>query len=126
MVKLRSGLSFLIAAGSVAIGSATMQPASADEVFPCSAIHRDAVVIRAAHPDYPSIAEQRGDGGVVYVKVDLTPTGSISGTSIAQSSGNPFLDDAALEAAARSEFQPETQDCTPISGSYLFLVTFAQ
>jgi TonB family protein len=81
-----------------------------------------------AIPEWPavSIEEQDELTGTTYVRVDLDATGAIIGTAVAKTSGVPLLDRAAIKAARASSFQPEVRDCTPVGGSYLFVVDFPQ
>lgn len=81
-------------------------------------------IIRAYEADYPEIARMQGITGTAMVKVDLTATGDLANVSIEKSSGNPFLDDAALRAVRASRFAPEIDDCTNVAGSYLVEVDF--
>lgn len=106
------------------IGALPAQTAAAQEPASCGLPHGDAAVMYAAPPEYPTIADLHGDLGTAIVKVDLLANGAIAKAAIAKSSGNYFVDRAALKATHESTFRPETKDCAPISGSYLFVVSF--
>ena len=66
-------------------------------------------------PEYPPLARKRGIEGSVRVKVDVAADGTVSGVSVAVSSGDASLDRAALDAAAGWEFKPATEDGVPIA-----------
>ena len=61
---------------------------------------------------------------VTLVKVHLSATGSVLGTSIAKSSGDKDLDRAAIVAANASEFTPESKNCKSVASYYVFRVEF--
>lgn len=69
------------------------------------------------HDEFPTTTD---------VRVDLDATGAIIGTAVMRSSGDTLLDHAAIKAARASSFQPEVRDCTPVGGSYLFVVNFSE
>lgn len=72
----------------------------------------------------PTIAEEQGIGGIAQIRLDLTAGGNLSGESIYASSGNHWLDEAALTSARMTRFTPELVDCKPVGGSYLYTVEF--
>jgi len=86
----------------------------------------DAAMSRPVPPDVPAIVrEMRSETvGTALVKVDLLPSGALANASIYKSTGNPYLDRAALTAIRLSGFRPEVRDCTEIGGSYLVTVAF--
>ncbi len=89
---------------------------------PCN---RDATVVHQTSPDYPQTARELGLGQrTVVIRVYLTPQGTIAALRVLTSSGNGFLDQAALTAAAQSTFSPRVKSCKPAFGLYLFKVTF--
>jgi protein TonB len=104
--------------GSPATPSPTPKPA-------CAQPHVDAIVTRAADPEYPELARQQGVTGVTQVRVTLTETGGVSDAEVYKSSGNPLLDRAAVTAAKESSYSPEIDNCVKVSGSYLFRAEFA-
>ena len=71
-----------------------------------------AVAISAPKPDYPYEARSRKitGSGVALLSVDVA-TGSVSDASMAQSIGNPILDNSALSAFRRWRFKPGA--CAP-------------
>ena len=88
----------------------------------CMLADVDARIVHAQPADYPELAHREGVTGTAFVQVDLMPTGDIADVSIAESSGNPLLDRAALDAVRESRFAPATHDCRQIAGSYLVRV----
>ncbi len=50
---------------------------------------------------YPKAAQRAGYGGIVKLRIELTPSGIISGYSLVKSSGRRKLDEAALKAAEK-------------------------
>ena len=96
-----------------------MQLAQAD----CGIADRPAAVVDAAQPATPQLDWAPGER-TAAVQVDLTPTGAVAGTSIAQSSGVPQFDWEALRVAHQSRYEPAVESCRAIGGSYLYLVTF--
>ena len=63
-----------------------------------------------AKPDYPRAAERSGIEGYVEVTVDIDAGGRVIGSRITRSSGNRDLNNAALQAAAKSYFYPGTDE----------------
>jgi TonB family protein len=72
----------------------------------------------------PTIAEQEDASGIAQVKIDLTSAGKLAGASIFASSGNPILDQAALQSARMTRFTSEVANCKHVAGSYLYQVEF--
>jgi TonB family protein len=67
------------------------------------------LAVNAPRPEYPYEARRQkitGDG-IVAMTVD-TVTGNVTGVSMAKSTGNPFLDNAALSGFRRWRFKPGT------------------
>ncbi|NEQ42333.1 MAG: TonB family protein [Leptolyngbya sp. SIOISBB] len=59
-----------------------------------------------ALPDYPDSALEAGVEGTPRVQVDINPDGSVRSVTLVQSSGNAAIDQAAIQAARNSSFQP--------------------
>ncbi|MGF1570202.1 MAG: TonB family protein [Nodosilinea sp.] len=57
-------------------------------------------------PNYPQSALDAGAEGQPMVSVDINPDGSVRSVTLTRSSGNPAIDQAAIEAARSSQFQP--------------------
>lgn len=108
------------------IGTGSDPSASPEPTDPpkprCSAPYVAASVTNAVPAEAPEAAE--GQTGVAQVKVNLSDTGAVLAVSIYATTGNTFLDSAALRAARQSSYRAETRDCMPVGGSYLFKVDF--
>ncbi|MFQ5494746.1 MAG: energy transducer TonB, partial [Phycisphaerae bacterium] len=57
-------------------------------------------------PAYPMRARRNGWEGAVLLSVQLTPTGKVASVTVAESSGHPVLDDAAVAAVRDWRFIP--------------------
>lgn len=57
-------------------------------------------------PSYPQSALDEGAEGQPRVSVDINPDGTVRSVTLTQSSGNAAIDQAAIEAARNSRFQP--------------------
>ncbi len=97
------------AAQQVAIGNACVAPAGVYD-----------------HPYYdrPPITDELGAHGTAVVKIDLSATGMLAHEELYASSGNWWLDDAALRSARLTRFTPEVIGCRGVAGSYLYRVDF--
>jgi protein TonB len=60
----------------------------------------------AKHDHYPEAARKRGETGIVIIGVTIEHDGEVSDISVLQSSGNPLLDNAALETLTRDRPPP--------------------
>jgi len=68
-------------------------------------------------PPYPPAALRRHEQGRVLVHVDVSASGAVTSITLAQSSGSPSLDEAAVNAVRQSRFIPKTLGGTPVAGS---------
>ncbi|MBW4651571.1 MAG: TonB family protein [Kaiparowitsia implicata GSE-PSE-MK54-09C] len=59
-------------------------------------------------PSYPRSALDAGAEGQPMVSVDINPDGSVRSVTLTRSSGNAEIDQAAIQAARNSRFQPVT------------------
>lgn len=64
------------------------------------------VVISSVRPNYPRSAKNAEVEGVAYVTLSVDASGNVTGAVIADSTGNPALDHAAVEAAYQWRFSP--------------------
>ena len=133
MNTFRKTLGMLAAAAAVAIVpfASAVTPAAAQTLNPavsasCTAPDVPAGTTYAALAETPAMAAQYQLSGTTLVRVDLESNGSIRAASVEKSSGAPFLDMAAVQAAKASTFSPEIRDCAPVAGSYIFQVDFTQ
>lgn len=88
---------------------------------PCN---KPAAIVGDAYADMPAIASMQGVTGTTRVRIDLTFAGNLSGIALFDSSGNPWLDRAAVSSAESARFTPEIANCEPVGGSYLYEVDF--
>ncbi len=65
-------------------------------------------------PAYPEQARKAGVEGTAMVEVLVGADGAVLGCTLATSSGNGFLDTAAVGAARSSNFVPGTKDGRPV------------
>ncbi len=72
-------------------------------------------LIRAAEPVYPLEARKRGDEGEALVRGLISPEGRLIDVKIAESSGFPNLDAAALSAMRQSEVAPAVSSGAPVA-----------
>ncbi|MDB5040214.1 MAG: Gram-negative bacterial TonB protein C-terminal, partial [Candidatus Eremiobacteraeota bacterium] len=110
-VTLASTAPTLAAPASASLSTCKTQAASAAISVPVPA-------------DYPFIAAEQNFSGTSVIRVDLADTGAIRNTAIFESSGNQFLDRAALLAAGQQTYSPQIVSCAPVGGSYLITVDF--
>jgi TonB family protein len=85
----------------------------------------DARFTHQVPPDYPAIAKDQGAQGTAVVLATIGPDGKVISTHIDQSSGNKMLDDAALEAARQSGFQPPIINGKPATETYRLVYNFS-
>lgn len=75
-------------------------------------------------PRYPQEALRMGAGGTVRITVTVAPDGSVERQALAESSGNRYLDRAALEAVRRWRFQPATRNGQPVAAEVSVPIVF--
>ncbi len=80
--------------------------------------------LRDAYYREPEIAREMHASGTTLVRVDLDASGRLTGAATTASSGNRWLDAAALESARQSTYRAEIRDCHAIGGSYFVSVGF--
>lgn len=66
-------------------------------------------------PAYPERARRAGVAGVVGVRIALAADGTVRQVEVTASSGSRLLDEAALEAARTSTFEPATRNRAPVA-----------
>jgi TonB family protein len=88
------------------------------------ACNSEAAVDGTPYWEKPAIAELEDVHGTASVKIDLTSTGNLAGEQIYGTSGNKFLDLAALKSARMTKFVAERVNCESVAGSYLYEVEF--
>jgi protein TonB len=80
--------------------------------------------IRNPEPEYPFASRQRGDQGVVTVRLGISSTGEVTEVEVIATSGYPALDDSARRAVQRWRFRPAMRDGLPIPGSIRTAIHF--
>ena len=85
---------------------------------------RDSTFKYRAPLEYPEIAIQQNIEGTVVVLVTIGPDGSIISATIAVSSGNASLDEAALKAARACLYTPYLANGVPTEQQYKIVYDF--
>ncbi len=113
------------AAATAAPVVATATPEPVATAAPCS--HADIAAAVASTPPPPEIAPETrasATNGIARVAVQLDSSGQVTGTSVAQSTGNSSLDLVAVGMARDARYTPALRDCKPIASDYSFSVKF--
>lgn len=78
-------------------------------------------------PTYPRISRRRGEEGTVSLSIQVLADGSVGQVSVLQSSGHRRLDEAAIEGARQTIFNPALVLGQPVDStinlSYAFRLT---
>lgn len=74
------------------------------------------VCAERAAPSYPAEARQRGETGLVVVRVEIDERGWVASARIERSSGHVALDQAALHAVQAWRCTPPTRHGLPARG----------
>jgi TonB family protein len=99
-----------------------LSPPSVATSVRCDAV--PASVSDAAPAELPTIAAEQNITGTTSVRIDIDAAGRLTGTSVLASSGNRWIDKAALRAARQSRYTAEVRDCAPVGGAYALVVDF--
>lgn len=75
-------------------------------------------------PRYPPEALRMGIGGTVKVRVAVTPDGRVDRLELAETSGNRYLDRAALETVRRWTFRPAMRNGQPVQAEVVVPIQF--
>lgn len=86
--------------------------------------NRDAAVNGTAYWEKPAISDEQGVAGTARIEIRLDREGKLAQESVYSSSGNRWLDEAALMSARMTRFSPELVDCQPVAGRYMYNVEF--
>lgn len=81
-------------------------------------------VARALDRAYPQILKGAGIGGTVRVVFEIDEAGRVLGSEIAETSGHPRLDAAALEVAGVMRFTPALNRENPVAVRVTFPIVF--
>lgn len=76
-------------------------------------------------PDYPEIAQQNGWEGRVIVRAYISAEGTVGEAEISRSSGHQELDEAALVAVRRAQFEAATRNGLPVASWIKVPISFA-
>jgi len=90
----------------------------------CAAPFTEPSATYAAQPQYPAGAVKQRISVSVLVEVTIDPNGAIADAKIFKSSGDPYIDSAALTAARKSTFAAGTVNCTPAKKSAIMRMVF--
>jgi len=90
----------------------------------CMVENRPAFIVRSVEVQRPLIAQFQNLTGTSVIRVDLSETGAVEGSSVAVTSGFGSLDQAAVAVARSMVYAPEMRSCTAVSGSYAVEVDF--
>ncbi|HMM73286.1 MAG TPA: energy transducer TonB, partial [Rhodocyclaceae bacterium] len=76
-------------------------------------------------PPYPLLSRRLGEAGTVRLNILVNPDGSVDRLELAQSSGYPRLDRAALETVQSSwKFEPARQGGRPVAAWVIVPIQF--
>jgi TonB family protein len=81
------------------------------------------MLVRAARPEYPDIAQKMGAEGMVRLKALILEDGTIGGVQV-EESANPILVDAAITALRESLFIPAKKAGQPCCGTVIIPFIF--
>jgi TonB family protein len=119
---------FIATLGTLAVTLASTAPTLAagpsTSLSTCKTQAAPAAISVPVPVDYPDIAAEQNRSGTAVIQVDLADTGAIRVATIFESSGNQFLDRAAILAARQQTYSPQIVGCQPVGGSYLITVDF--
>lgn len=82
--------------------------------------------VTAAPVELPEIAAQMKVAGVSEIRVDLDPRGALASASLLRSSGNRWIDQAALRTARLSAYGAEVRACERVGGRYALVIDFTE
>jgi TonB family protein len=89
-----------------------------------SGCNEDAGISGAPYFEMPVTAWAEDVSGIAVVKIDITSKGDLAAANLFSSSGNYWLDQAALRSARLTHYTPEVVNCEQVAGSYLYEVDF--
>jgi TonB family protein len=125
------------AAGALALALSTVVSAATVRLVPLAA--QSTAVSRTGCPaesvpasvvappvELPEIAVQMKATGVSAIRVDLDSRGTLASAAVLRSSGNRWIDLAALRAARLSAYSAEVRGCERIGGRYALIVDFTE
>jgi TonB family protein len=125
MARLSAALAAFACGFIPVLGVATLQSSTSS----CSRPNVQARMDEISVPNVAPLVREAFLGvypwdGTTNVRVSLDKSGALYGARIASSSGNPWLDRAALDAARHARYAAAIVDCAPVGGDYLIVVQF--
>ena len=81
-------------------------------------------VIKTVMPVYPPLAQENGIEGRVKLRVQVAPHNRIRLVEVAESSGSPLLDEAAVAAVHQYRFQAATRDGKRVATTFFPIFKF--
>ncbi|HXE56497.1 MAG TPA: energy transducer TonB [Gemmatimonadales bacterium] len=120
---LGAPLALLAACGEAGGNAVKVPPATAAD----PATNSPPVALNADSPvEYPPALFEQGIEGKVVLRLFVDERGTVvpDSTRVAESSGYPALDSAALQAAPRLRFAPALRDGAPTAATFLQPVHF--
>jgi protein TonB len=73
---------------------------------------------------YPEVSRRNGEEGRAVVKVCVNVAGKVDSAEIANTTGHPLLDEAALKVARAMKFKPATSEGKPVASCPTLPVKF--
>ena len=83
-----------------------------------------AALTNVYEPVVPPIAEAQHAAGVTNLRIELDKAGHLARADVITTSGNRWLDEAAIASARLSRYRSETRNCESIAGTYVLAVDF--
>ena len=99
-------------------------PPTAPAAAPAIADSATPTPISRPAPRYPREALSRGIGGTVQVRAVVASDGSVERMEVATSSGNRYLDRAAMEAVRRWKFKPAVRGGQAVAAEVIVPLEF--
>ena len=117
-------LALSTAAGAASVRLVSLATPTVATSVSCAAV--PAAITSAEPADLPTIAVEQNITGITAVRIALDASGRLTSSSVFASSGNRWLDLAALRAARLSRYSAESRDCAGVGGTYAFVVDFTK
>ena len=80
--------------------------------------------VKSLRPKYPAASRRRGEQGEVKLEIDVSGKGAVVDAKVAESSGYPALDKAAVEAVMSADFEPAKSDGRPVPSRAIISIHF--
>ena len=86
---------------------------------------RPPILVKERRPNYPSKALSRGIEGVIWIEAVVGTDGKVSQTRVLRSRDRQNgLDNEALAAASKWQFEPGTKDGKPVAMAVIIELSF--